>query len=215
MWRARSPGDPAPATSRVGARWHRVGFAVLDARERLSPYVRWPLHAIARRHRRRHPDVPLVPITGSTGKTTTQALVAHVLANRFAVVATPVEENTDLTFHREILRTRSGANQVLVLECGIQRPGNGDRWNQAIDPDVLVLTNVGDTHLAWLGSREGVLAEKLELARNLKPGGWVVVNATTRCSRPPPSAVASSGSRCTPTRTSSPATWPRARPACR
>ncbi|HZR81104.1 MAG TPA: Mur ligase family protein [Candidatus Binatia bacterium] len=176
MRRARPPGEKA-RTGPIGGVVHRLGFWALDVRERASPWARWPLHAVARLHRRLHPDVPLVVVTGSTGKTTTHALVARVLAERFSVIATGDRDNSDLQFHRYVLRSRSKANHALVLEAGIQRPGNAARWNRAIDPDVVLLTNVGDSHLAWLGSREGVLAEKIALARNLKRGGTVLLNA--------------------------------------
>lgn len=156
---------------------HRLGFWTLDAREVWSPTVRWPLHLAARLHRRLHAEVPLVIVSGSNGKTTTTGLIARILESRFSVIARRDNRNSDTRFHRYVFRSRRGAGQVLVLECGIQRPGNAERWNRVIDPDVLVLTNIDDTHLAWLGSREGVLAGKLALARNLKPGGTVVLNA--------------------------------------
>jgi UDP-N-acetylmuramoyl-tripeptide--D-alanyl-D-alanine ligase len=163
--------------SPLSSLYHRLGFPVSDFLRRHSDLVRGPFYLAARIHRRRHASVPLVLVTGSSGKTTTRALIAHVLARRYEVVETRDNDNIDFHMHRYVLRARQGGNQVLVLEAGIQSRRNARNWSRFLDPDVFVLTNVGDAHLAWLGDRSGVLQAKLEMGRNLRPGGTALLGA--------------------------------------
>jgi UDP-N-acetylmuramoyl-tripeptide--D-alanyl-D-alanine ligase len=161
---------------RAHSLYHRVTFWVADTLHRNRGLALLALELVTRLHRRRHAEVPLVLVTGSAGKTTTRRLIAAILARQRPVVETRGNDNIDLHVHRYVRRSRRGRNQVLVLESGIQSPANPRHWSRALDPDVFVLTNIGDSHLAWLGDRRGVLAAKLELARRLRPTGVVVLN---------------------------------------
>ncbi|MBP7829470.1 MAG: peptidoglycan DD-metalloendopeptidase family protein [Kiritimatiellae bacterium] len=123
-------------------------------------------------------DVPVVVISGSSGKTTTCLLLQALLAERFAVVGTRDNDNLDCHQHRHVLRLGlRRRRQALVLEAGIQSDRNAARWNQAVRSDFLILTTIGHTHLQWLHDRQGVFEQKRALLDGLKPGGTLLVNA--------------------------------------
>lgn len=100
-----------------------------------------------------------VAITGSTGKTTTKALLAQLLARAGSgpVTATPANENNEIGVAKLLLGVPGDAAYV-VVEHGARHPGDIAVLARASRPDVGVLTNVGDAHLEIMGSRE-VLAE--------------------------------------------------------
>ncbi len=125
-------------------------------------------------HRRAQLDVPVVAITGSAGKTTTKDLTRGALAGSLRVHATKGNLNNRVGMPLTLLATPADA-QVLVLELGTNEPGEIGALARIARSDLGVITTVGEAHLEKLGSVEGVLAEKLDLFRNLAPGGQGVV----------------------------------------
>lgn len=125
-------------------------------------------------YRRAQLDVPVVAITGSAGKTTTKDLTRGALAGALRVHATKGNLNNRVGMPLTLLATPADA-QVLVLELGTNEPGEIGALARIARADVGVITTVGEAHLEKLGSVEGVLAEKLDLLRNLAPGAQGVV----------------------------------------
>lgn len=125
-------------------------------------------------HRRRSMPVPVVAITGSSGKTTTKDLLVGVLSQRYRVHATPANLNNRIGLPRTLLDTPADA-QAVVLEAGTNEPGEIDALAAVARPDVAVLITVSESHLEKLGSVEGVLEEKLDLLRGRAPEGRCVV----------------------------------------
>ena len=120
--------------------------------------------------RRRRMRAPVVGITGSAGKTTTKELTHGALAGTMRVHATVGTLNNRVGMPLTLLATPDDA-QVVVLEMGTNEPGEIGTLSRIARPDVGVVTTVGEAHLEKLGSVEGVLHEKLDLIRNLAPGG--------------------------------------------
>jgi UDP-N-acetylmuramoyl-tripeptide--D-alanyl-D-alanine ligase len=68
------------------------------------------------------------------------------------------------------------SHEILVLELGTNLPGEIARLTEIAAPDTAIVTRIGPSHLQGLGTIEGVRAEKLSIARGLKPGGTLWVN---------------------------------------
>jgi UDP-N-acetylmuramoyl-tripeptide--D-alanyl-D-alanine ligase len=103
-----------------------------------------------------------VSITGSTGKTTTKALLAQILerAGRGGlVVATPANENNEIGVAKLLLGLPSEAAFV-VVEHGARHAGDIEPLARATRPEVAILTNVGEAHLEIMGSREALADTK-------------------------------------------------------
>lgn len=142
--------------------------------------VRNPVEALgdlARAHRERFRHIPLVGITGSSGKTSTKEMLAALLSRSRKVLRNPGNRNNLIGLPLTLL-SLSGDHEVAVLEMGTNRPGEIGRLSAIAAPDVGVVTNIGPAHLQGLGSLEGVAREKGDLYRALPDSGTAVVNAT-------------------------------------
>ena len=129
---------------------------------------------VARAYREKFP-IPVIGITGSVGKTTTKDMVASVLGQKFRVLKTEGNFNNELGLPLTLFRL-TAQHQICVLEMGMNHFGEIDYLTQIAPPDVAVITNIGDAHIEFLGSREGILKAKSEIFQNLKPDGVAILN---------------------------------------
>lgn len=120
-------------------------------------------------------DIKVVGITGSVGKTSTKEFIAGVLSQKFNVLKTQGNFNNEIGVPLTILKIRE-EHEVAVLEMGINHFGEMSRLTQMAKPDVCVMTNIGQCHLEFLGSREGILKAKSEIFECSNPEGAVIVN---------------------------------------
>jgi UDP-N-acetylmuramoyl-tripeptide--D-alanyl-D-alanine ligase len=126
------------------------------------------------RHRRRSLSARVVGITGSAGKTTAKDLTRGALSRELRVHATRGNLNNQIGVPLTLLAAPEDA-EVVVVEMGTNEPGEIGILTAIAEPEVGVVTTVGETHLEKLGSFAGVLAEKLDLLRGLPATGSAVV----------------------------------------
>lgn len=130
--------------------------------------------ALAAWHRSRF-DIPVVGITGSVGKTTTKEMIAAVLEQRYNTHRTDKNFNNELGVPWTLLRL-DDANQVSVVEMGISGFGEMRRLTAMVRPSIAVFTVIGESHLEFLGDREGVLRAKSEIFEGMDASGLAVLN---------------------------------------
>jgi UDP-N-acetylmuramoyl-tripeptide--D-alanyl-D-alanine ligase len=118
---------------------------------------------------------PLVGITGSNGKTTTKEMLARILERRGPVLKSEGNFNNAIGLPLSLLRL-SNADQRVVLEMGISQPGEMRVLTEIAKPTVGVITNIGASHLEFLGTLSGVAAEKQVLFEAIPSEGAVVIN---------------------------------------
>lgn len=120
--------------------------------------------------------VDVIGITGSVGKTLTQNTIASVLSQKFKVVVG--EENLDPTFRipKTILKIKPW-DQKVVLEYGVERPGDMDHYLAIAQPKIAVVTSISPTHTKYFKDIEGVFAEKSKLVKYLPKDGEAILNA--------------------------------------
>jgi len=111
--------------------------------------------------RRLHP-LPLVAITGSTGKTTTKEWATLVLSQRFCILSSPGTNNNLIGVPLTLLQLTED-HQLAVVELGTSARGEIRRLSHICRPDIGVITNIGAAHLEFLGSLNGVAAAKAEM----------------------------------------------------
>ena len=116
----------------------------------------------------------VVGITGSIGKTTTKDVLAAVLAKRYRVWATKGNFNNLIGMPLTVLSAPADT-EVLVLEMGMNHFGELSRMTAAARPNLAVITNIGTSHIEFLGSREGICKAKLEILEGLQEGGAAVL----------------------------------------
>jgi UDP-N-acetylmuramoyl-tripeptide--D-alanyl-D-alanine ligase len=118
---------------------------------------------------------PVLGITGSSGKTTTKVLVAQLLSSQLRFVASPSSFNNDIGVPHSLLLADQGT-QAVVLEIGTNHPGEIAALCRIARPTCGVITSIGASHLAGLGSVEAVAREKSELFACLPRDGFAVLN---------------------------------------
>jgi UDP-N-acetylmuramoyl-tripeptide--D-alanyl-D-alanine ligase len=134
------------------------------------------LATLARHSLTRLPEVRVVALTGSQGKTSTKDLLAQVLAAAGRTVATFGSFNNELGLPLTVLRADS-ATEFLVLEMGARHIGDLRASCTIAPPDVSVVLNVGKAHLGEFGSQAAIAQAKGELVEALSEDGVAVLNA--------------------------------------
>lgn len=120
-------------------------------------------------------DIPVVGISGSAGKTTTKELISGVLEQEYSVLKNEGNLNNQTGVPITILRLEC-RHEAAVIEMGMNHFGEIRNLSRIARPRVCVLTNIGEAHLEFLGSKEGILKAKSEMFEYMEPGGHVVIN---------------------------------------
>lgn len=129
---------------------------------------------------RKHLRGTVIVITGSTGKTTTKNLVRDVLSTTYSTVATRGNQNNELGVPRTILEANP-ENEYVVLEMGMQGFGELESLCAYANPDITLVTNVGESHIELLGSRDNIARAKAEAVAALPAGtGKAILNAADK-----------------------------------
>ena len=141
----------------------------------------------AKLHRERF-DIPVVCITGSVGKTTTKQMVKAVLETTFRTHATVGNLNNQTGVPTTVLAINE-THQVSVMELGTNHFGEIDAIARVAQPTICLFTNIGEAHIEFFGSREGIFRGKTEMLRHLRPGGTVIANGDDEYLRTIPNAL--------------------------
>ncbi len=149
------------------------GLLPTDLPHWVVPDTLFSYQQIALLHRKKL-NLPVVAVTGSVGKTTTRELIRAILSPLGEIVASRGNENNDVGVPRTLLRG-SGTDAAFVLEMGMRGFGQIERLSRVAEPDIAVITNVGQAHIGILGSRENIAKAKSEITSNLRSDGVVVI----------------------------------------
>ena len=115
----------------------------------------------------------VVAITGSNGKTTTKDMVAAVLSTQFNVTKTTDNFNNEIGVPVTILAMEPNT-EVLVVELGMDRPGQLDFLSKLVSPDLAIITMIGEAHIEFLGTRDKITDAKMEITHGLKADGTFI-----------------------------------------
>ncbi len=150
--------------------------ADLDARR--APYflvrdTRRALQELARGYRS-HLDARVVAVTGSSGKTTTKEYVRAVLRTKFRTHANAGNFNSLIGVPVTILEADEHC-EYMVCEVGANHTGEVEFLGDLLRPDIGVITNIGDAHIGYFGSRDAIAREKGSLLAHVAEGGHAVL----------------------------------------
>lgn len=104
----------------------------------------------------------VIAITGSNGKTTTKDMIYSVLSRKYITKKTEGNYNNHIGLPFTILQLEE-KDEIVVLEMGMSGFGEIDLLSSIAKPDIGVITNIGDSHLEFLKTRENVFKAKTEL----------------------------------------------------
>jgi UDP-N-acetylmuramoyl-tripeptide--D-alanyl-D-alanine ligase len=154
---------------------------VLGSRATGAPTVVVPdpvaaLGKLARHVRDALPDLTVLALTGSQGKTGTKDFLTQVLSAAGETVATAGNFNNELGVPLTVLRA-TPSTRFLVVEMGARGIGHIAYLCEIARPDIAAVINVGTAHLGEFGSREAIAQAKGEIIEGLPADGVAVLNA--------------------------------------
>ncbi|MFC3040242.1 UDP-N-acetylmuramoyl-tripeptide--D-alanyl-D-alanine ligase [Virgibacillus xinjiangensis] len=120
-------------------------------------------------------DPVVIGVTGSNGKTTTKDLIASVMKTSYRTHYTDGNYNNHIGLPLTILSMPSDT-EALVLEMGMSAFGEIDLLSRLSKPDYAVITNIGESHIEYLGSRAGIARAKLEITSGLNEEGLLLID---------------------------------------
>lgn len=125
---------------------------------------------------RLHPDVLVIGVSGSYGKSSTKEYIAQILSHKFNVIKTDGSHNTPMGISRTIMAKLTGKTQVFVVELGSYKKGEVAELCQIVHPKISVTTSISDQHLSLYGSFENIIETEMELINAIPKNGFSLLN---------------------------------------
>lgn len=122
------------------------------------------------------PDLKIIGVTGSYGKTTTKHYLNRILSEKYNVLMTPGSYNTPMGVVRTIRELMKPYNEVFICEMGAKQKGDIREICDIVHPQTGIVTAVGPMHLESFKSIENVQSTKFELIDSLPSDGLAVIN---------------------------------------
>ena len=136
----------------------------------------YALQAIAETYVEQFPNLIKVAITGSSGKTTTKELVVAVLKQKYNVVHTEGNFNSETGLPLSVFKIRK-EHEVGVFEMGMNRQDEIGEISKVLKPEYAIITNIGSAHIGMLGSRDNIAIEKKKAFTYVSKTGAVFIPA--------------------------------------
>ncbi len=151
-------------------------------------YIQNKLEKYVKKYFASHPDVKLVVVTGSVGKTSTKMAIATILSQEYKVRVHPGNHNTAISaplailgipypkniksfsawrdvFKQAKVRIKSPDDvDIIVQELGADKPGDIESFGRYLKPDIAVVTSVAPEHMEFFGTIDAVAKEELSAA---------------------------------------------------
>ena len=133
-------------------------------------------HQIAQKHRESFPNLKLIAIAGSNGKTTSKELIATVLSTQYKVYATLGNLNNHIGVPINLLKLTS-EHDIAIIEMGANHLKEHEKLCKLVQPNFALVTNCGKDHLEGYGSIDAVIESNLEVYQSIKDhNGHLFVN---------------------------------------
>ncbi len=125
---------------------------------------------------REMPNLKIIGVTGSYGKTSVKYYLSTLLSTQYNVLHTPGNYNTTLGVVRTIRERMKPFHEIFICEMGAREVGDIKEICDLVHPDYGIITSVGPQHLQSFHSIENIVATKFELAEAVPPSGKVFLN---------------------------------------
>lgn len=123
------------------------------------------------------PDLIIIGITGSYGKTSMKFYLKELLSSKYRVLATPESYNTPMGIVKTIRSSLKPSTEIFICEMGARYVGEIKEICDIVHPTHGIITSIGPAHLSTFGSLENIQKTKFELADSLASGGLLFLNA--------------------------------------
>lgn len=122
------------------------------------------------------PNLIVIGVTGSYGKTTMKTFLGKILSSKYNVLVTPKNFNTTLGVVRTIRENLRATHEVFVCEMGATKNGDIKEICDLVKPKYGIITSIGEQHLESFKSIENIINTKFELADSIPADGIVFLN---------------------------------------
>lgn len=122
------------------------------------------------------PNLTIIGVTGSYGKTSVKYFLSKLLSVQFDVLHTPGNYNTTLGVVRTIREQMKSYHEVFICEMGAREVGDIKEICDLVHPKYGIITSIGPQHLQSFHSIENIISTKFELADAIPAGGKVFLN---------------------------------------
>ncbi len=151
----------------------------------LATIILWPLDYIlkqkiinkAKTKIKQYPELKIVGITGSYGKTTMKETVAEILSQKYKVLKTEENKNTPLGISQLILEKLDNNIDILIVEMGAYQKGDIKTLCDITKPNFSILTGINESHLERFGSIKNTVLAKFEIVVNAVKDAKIILNA--------------------------------------
>ncbi|GMQ65061.1 UDP-N-acetylmuramoyl-tripeptide--D-alanyl-D-alanine ligase [Vallitalea sp. AN17-2] len=144
----------------------RLGLLVNDTGQALKDFAKYYLSMF---------KIPVIAVTGSVGKTSCKEMIGSVLSAKYLVHKTSGNFNNEIGLPLTIFKLEE-KHQVVILEMGMNHYGELHRLSEIANPDIAVITNIGEAHIEYFGTKDNILKAKSEILDFLKEDGLVILN---------------------------------------
>lgn len=121
-------------------------------------------------------DIPVIAITGSSGKTTTRQFITEVINTGFTVGMTKGNWNNHIGVPISVLKL-TGFEDVAIFELGANHKNEINTLSRIVKPDVSIITNIGYAHIGYFGNLEAIARAKFEIINGMpKKDGLLLLN---------------------------------------
>lgn len=123
-----------------------------------------------------HPNLKIIGVTGSYGKTSLKFYLQTLLSEKYNVLVTPESYNTPMGVVMTIRGSLRGTHDIFICEMGAKKVGEIKEICDFVHPDYGLITSIGPAHLDTFLSIDNILKTKLELADALPEEGKIFLN---------------------------------------
>lgn len=122
------------------------------------------------------PNLTIIGVTGSYGKTSVKFYLQKLLQERYNVLVTPESYNTPMGVVKTIRSSLKSTHEIFICEMGARHVGDIKEICDIVNPHHGMITSVGPQHLETFFNMENIKNTKFELADALPEGGMLFLN---------------------------------------
>lgn len=119
--------------------------------------------------------IPVIAVTGSVGKTSTKDMIVSVLSQKFKVTKTSPYWNSNYRIAFGLLNIED-KDEAIVIESAVGNMMDNIENGKVVEPDYVVMTNIGDSHMDRFKTQANIFEAKRRLLNYLRATGCAVLN---------------------------------------
>jgi UDP-N-acetylmuramoyl-tripeptide--D-alanyl-D-alanine ligase len=122
------------------------------------------------------PNLKVIGITGSYGKTSTKEFLYTIVSGKFKTAKTGEHINVDIGVAKEVLNNLKNDDEIFIVEMGAYKIGEIKAICDIVRPQIGIITGINEQHLSLFGSQENIIKAKSELIEALPEDGTAILN---------------------------------------